>query len=258
MNCQELKKALKETENRPLSSEIIELFYEALESGMVSVAQKQDGYFTINNWVQEFLVQILAQSSSQVQPGFIHSFDKIPLRVASQNKKYRQVPGAIVRRGTYIGEKAVLMPSFVNIGAHVGEGTMIDTWATVGSCAYIGKHCHISGGTGIGGVLEPVGSQPVIIEDHVFIGARSEIAEGVHIGYRSVLASGVFLTKSTKIYNKMTGEIFTGKIPPNSVVVPGSLKLDDKSSVNAAIIIKMRDKKTDSKVSLNEALRHTL
>ena len=259
MNCEQLQQALNKKSQGPLCQETLELFYEALESGLTSVArQQEDKSFVVHNWVQEFIVQILSQSASQTQPGYPHSFDKIPLRVACKEQLYRQVPGAVVRRGTYIGPRCVIMPSFINIGSHVGEGSMIDTWATVGSCAYIGKHCHISGGTGIGGVLEPIGTIPVIIEDHVFIGARSEIAEGVHVGHHSVIASGVFLTKSTKIYNKMTGEIFTGKIPPYSVVVPGTLKIDEKASVSAAIIVKMRDKKTDSKISLNEALRETL
>jgi 2,3,4,5-tetrahydropyridine-2-carboxylate N-succinyltransferase len=147
------------------------------------------------------------------------------------------------------------MPSFVNIGAWVGEGTMIDTWSTVGSCAHIGQHCHISGGVGIGGVLEPIGARPVVIEDHVFIGARSEIAEGVRVGHHSVLASGVFLTASTKIYDRMTQQITYGFIPPYSVVVPGQLSIDHQASLSCVVIVKKRDEKTSAKVALNDELR---
>lgn len=219
---------------------------------------KVEDRFHVNAWTQEAIVSVLKSKACDIVEGYPYSFDKIPLQKASSRRAYRQLPGAIVRRGAFIDQNAVIMPSFINIGAHVGKKTMIDTWATVGSCAYIGNYCHISGGVGIGGVLEPAGSKPVVIEDHCFIGGRSEISEGVHIGHHSVLGSGVFLTASTKIYNRMTGQITQQYIPPYSVVVPGTLKIDEKASISAAIIVKMRDKNTDTKVSLNEALRATL
>ena len=165
------------------------------------------------------------------------------------------MPGAIVRRSAHIAKGVVLMPSFVNVGAHVGEATMIDTWATVGSCAQIGKHCHISGGTGIGGVLEPLQAGPVIIEDNCFIGARSEVAEGVIVGEGSVLAMGVFLGASTKIIDRATGEVHYGKVPPYSVLVPGSLPAGNGPSLYCAVIVKRVDEKTRSKTSINELLR---
>lgn len=240
------------------ADEFIECFFSALELGSLSVARKSHEKFIITPWIQQAIVSILKTLPCDVIESFAESFDKIPLQKASDKKSYRQLPGAIVRRGSHIGDNCVIMPSFVNIGAFIGSGTMIDTWATVGSCAYVGDNCHISGGVGLGGVLEPAGTRPVIIENDCFIGGRSEISEGVHIGHHSVLASGVFLTASTKIYNRMTGQITTQYIPPYSVVVPGTLKVDDKASLSAAIIVKMRDRKTDKKVSLNEALRATL
>ncbi len=166
------------------------------------------------------------------------------------------MPGAIVRRSAFIGKGAVLMPSFVNLGAHVGEGTMVDTWATVGSCAQIGKHCHISGGAGIGGVLEPLQAGPVIIEDNCFIGARSEVVEGVVVGEGSVISMGVFIGQSTKIVDRATGEIVYGRVPPYSVVVPGNLPGGPNSpSLYCAVIIKRVDERTRSKTSINELLR---
>jgi 2,3,4,5-tetrahydropyridine-2-carboxylate N-succinyltransferase len=166
------------------------------------------------------------------------------------------VPGAIVRRGAHIGKDVVLMPSFVNIGAYVGAGTMIDTWATVGSCAQVGKHCHLSGGAGIGGVLEPLQAVPTIIEDHCFIGARSEVVEGVVVGHHSVIGMGVFLGQSTRIYNRMTGEVSYGVVPPGSVVVSGQLPAKDGShSLYCAVIVKHVDAKTRSKTSVNDLLR---
>jgi 2,3,4,5-tetrahydropyridine-2-carboxylate N-succinyltransferase len=168
----------------------------------------------------------------------------------------RVVPGAIVRRGAHIGKDVVLMPSFVNIGAHVGAGTMVDTWATVGSCAQIGKHCHLSGGAGIGGVLEPLQASPTIIEDHCFIGARSEVVEGFVVGHHSVIGMGVFLGQSTRVYNRMTGEITYGSVPPYSVVVSGQLPAKDGShSLYCAVIVKQVDAKTRAKTSINDLLR---
>ena len=189
-------------------------------------------------------------------------WDKVPLRFEgfgeTQFRKLgvRVVPGTVVRRGTYLGKDVVLMPSFVNIGAHVGAGTMVDTWATVGSCAQVGKHCHISGGAGIGGVLEPLQASPTIIEDHCFIGARSEVVEGVVVGHHSVIGMGVFIGQSTRIYNRATQEISYGYVPPGSVVVSGSLpSADGTHSLYCAVIVKQVDAKTRSKTSINELLR---
>jgi len=166
------------------------------------------------------------------------------------------VPGAVVRRGTFIGKDVVLMPSFLNIGAHVGSGTMVDTWATVGSCAQIGRHCHLSGGAGIGGVLEPLQASPTIIEDHCFIGARSEVVEGVVVGHHSVIGMGVFLGQSTRIYDRATGEITYGRVPSGSVVVSGQLPAKDGShSLYCAVIVKKVDAKTRAKTSINDLLR---
>jgi 2,3,4,5-tetrahydropyridine-2-carboxylate N-succinyltransferase len=189
-------------------------------------------------------------------------WDKVPARFEGYGENdfrklgARVVPGAIARRGSFIGKDVVLMPSFVNIGAHVGEGTMVDTWATVGSCAQVGKHCHLSGGAGIGGVLEPLQASPTIIEDHCFIGARSEVVEGFVVGHHSVIGMGVFLGQSTRVYNRMTGEISYGSVPPYSVVVSGQLPSKDGShSLYCAVIVKQVDAKTRSKTSINELLR---
>ncbi|NCY26779.1 MAG: 2,3,4,5-tetrahydropyridine-2,6-dicarboxylate N-succinyltransferase, partial [Alphaproteobacteria bacterium] len=170
---------------------------------------------------------------------------------------FRAVPGCVVRRSAFIAKDVVLMPSFVNVGAYVGEGSMVDTWATIGSCAQIGKHCHISGGVGIGGVLEPLQAGPVIIEDNCFIGARSEVAEGVVVGEGAVLSMGVFLGASTKIVDRETGEVFMGRVPPYSVVVPGSLpgKTPESPSLYCAVIVKRVDEKTRSKTGINDLLR---
>lgn len=235
-----------------------EEFLLALEKNLIAAVLKTEGGYTIESRVQQAITTLLKLSPCQVIQGFPYSFDKIDLQKASVHQAYRQLPGAIVRRGAFIDEQAILMPSFINIGAQIGKRTMIDTWSTIGSCAYIGQDCHISGGVGIGGVLEPAGSKPVIIEDHCFIGARSEIAEGVEIGHHSVLATGVFLTASTKIYNKMTKKISYGKIPPYSVVIPGTLKVDESASINAAIIVKYRDQGTSAKVALNNCLRENI
>jgi 2,3,4,5-tetrahydropyridine-2-carboxylate N-succinyltransferase len=189
-------------------------------------------------------------------------WDKVPLRFEGfdaadfREVGARVVPGAVVRRGAHIGKDVVLMPSFVNIGAHVGAGTMVDTWATVGSCAQVGARCHLSGGAGIGGVLEPLQASPTIIEDDCFIGARSEVVEGVVVERGSVIGMGVFIGQSTRIYNRMTGEISYGRVPAGSVVVSGQLpSADGKYSLYAAVIVKQVDAKTRSKTSINELLR---
>ena len=227
------------------------------------VAEKIDGEWVTNQWIKKAVLL-----SFRIQDNFVTEapggafYDKVPLKfdgyTADRFAKegLRVVPGAVVRRGSYIEPNAVLMPSFVNIGARVGSGTMVDTWATVGSCAQVGKHVHLSGGAGIGGVLEPVQAGPTIIEDNCFIGARSEIVEGVIVGEGSVISMGVFIGKSTKIYDRTTGEIMYGKVPPYSVVVSGNLpSKDGKYSLYAAIIVKHVDERTRSKIGLNELLR---
>ncbi|MCF5928666.1 2,3,4,5-tetrahydropyridine-2,6-dicarboxylate N-succinyltransferase, partial [Xanthomonas perforans] len=221
------------------------------------------GGWTVNEWLKKavllyFRVNEMAVIEAQPAP----FWDKVESRFAGFHEAefrkagVRVVPGAVARRGSYFGKDVVLMPSFTNIGAYVGEGTMVDTWATVGSCAQIGKHCHLSGGAGIGGVLEPLQASPTIIEDHCFIGARSEVVEGVVIGHHSVIGMGVFIGQSTRIYNRATGEISYGYVPPYSVVVSGQLPSKDGShSLYCAVIVKQVDAKTRSKTSVNELLR---
>lgn len=234
-----------------------------LDDGSLRVAEKIDGEWVTNQWIKKAVLL-----SFRIQDNFVTEapggafYDKVPLKFDGYTaerfakERLRVVPGAVVRRGSYIEPNAVLMPSFVNIGARVGSETMVDTWATVGSCAQVGKHVHLSGGAGIGGVLEPVQAGPTIIEDNCFIGARSEIVEGVIVGEGSVISMGVFIGKSTKIYDRTTGEIMYGKVPPYSVVVSGNLpSKDGKYSLYAAIIVKHVDERTRSKIGLNELLR---
>lgn len=235
-----------------------------LEAGTLRVAEPDgQGGWQVNEWLKKavllyFRTNDMAVIDAQPAP----FWDKVEARFAGYDSArfkaagVRVVPGAAVRRGTYFGRDVVLMPSFVNIGAYVGEGTMVDTWATVGSCAQIGKHVHLSGGAGIGGVLEPLQASPTIIEDHCFIGARSEVVEGVVVGHHSVIGMGVFLGQSTRIYNRATGEISYGYVPPGSVVVSGQLPAADGShSLYCAVIVKQVDEKTRSKTSVNELLR---
>jgi 2,3,4,5-tetrahydropyridine-2-carboxylate N-succinyltransferase len=242
----------------------VEQAIEGLESGAFRVAEPDgQGGWKVNEWLKKavllyFRVNDMAVIDAQPAP----FWDKIPARFEGYGEAefrkagVRVVPGAVARRGTHFGKDVVLMPSFVNIGAHVGEGTMVDTWATVGSCAQIGKHCHLSGGAGIGGVLEPLQASPTIIEDHCFIGARSEVVEGVVVGHHSVIGMGVFLGQSTRIYNRATGQVNYGYVPPGSVVVSGSLpSADGKYSLYCAVIVKQVDEKTRSKTSVNELLR---
>ena len=237
-----------------------------LDKGKVRVAEKIKNKWILNQWVKKAVLlsfEVTDQKLIPCGPGNTNWWDKVPSKFDGWKKKdfskygFRVVPNAVVRKGTFIDRGAVLMPSFINIGAYVGSSTMIDTWATVGSCAQIGKNCHISGGAGIGGVLEPLQSTPVIIEDNCFIGARSEVAEGVIVEEGSVLSMGVYLGASTKIVDRKTGKIFYGKVPKYSVVVPGSLD-DKKSKVNlyCAVIVKTVDEKTRSKTSINELLRN--
>ncbi len=242
----------------------VEQAMQGLESGELRVAQPDgNGGWQVNEWLKKavllyFRTNDMAVVDAQPAP----FWDKVEARFAGYDEaKFRAagvrvVPGAAIRRGTYFGRDVVLMPSFVNIGAYVGEGTMVDTWATVGSCAQIGKHVHLSGGAGIGGVLEPLQASPTIIEDHCFVGARSEVVEGVVVGHHSVIGMGVFLGQSTRIYNRATGEISYGYVPPGSVVVSGSLPAQDGShSLYCAVIVKQVDEKTRSKTSVNDLLR---
>ena len=241
----------------------VEAAMQGLESGELRVAEPAADGWRVNEWLKKavllyFRVNDMAVVDAQPAP----YWDKVEARFAGFDAErfkamgVRVVPGAVARRGTYFGRDVVLMPSFVNIGAHVGEGTMVDTWATVGSCAQIGRHVHLSGGAGIGGVLEPLQASPTIIEDHCFIGARSEVVEGVVVGHHSVIGMGVFIGQSTRIYNRATGEVSYGYVPPGSVVVSGSLPAKDGShSLYCAVIVKQVDEKTRSKTSVNDLLR---
>ncbi len=237
-----------------------------LDSGAARVAEPVDGQWLVNQWLKKAVLlsfRLNPMTAISGGPGGAPWWDKVPSKFEGWDASafdaagFRAVPGAIVRRGAFIGKGAVLMPSFVNIGAHVGAGTMIDTWATVGSCAQIGSNVHISGGTGIGGVLEPLQAGPVIIEDDCFIGARSEVAEGVVVERGAVLSMGVFLGASTKIVDRETGETFVGRVPSYAVVVPGSLppKRPGGPSLSCAVIVKRVDAQTRSKTGINELLR---
>lgn len=233
-----------------------------LDKGELRVAEKIEGSWQTHSWIKKAILLNFAVQDMKVMDQPAMSFDKIPLKFENYSEAdfkdggFRVVPGALVRHSAYIAPKVVLMPSYVNVGAYIDEGTLIDTWATVGSCAQIGKNCHISGGVGIGGVLEPVQANPVIIEDNVFIGARSEIAEGVIVEEGAVLSMGVYVGASTRVYNRETGETITGRIPPYSVVVPGTLPSSDgKTNTYAAIIVKQVDARTREKTGINELLR---
>jgi len=244
----------------------VEAAISLLDSGEARVATKEaNGLWTVHQWLKKSVLlsfRLNANGAISGTPGGGNWWDKVPSKFEGWGAKefkevgFRAVPPCAVRRGAYIAKNAVLMPSYVNIGAHVGEGTMIDTWASVGSCAQVGKNCHISAGTGIGGVLEPLQANPTIIEDNCFIGARSEVVEGVIVGEGSVLAMGVFITQSTKIVNRQTGEIIYGKVPPYSVIVPGTLP-DPKggASLACAVIVKTVDARTREKTAVNELLR---
>jgi len=234
-----------------------------LDTGKFRVAEPLDGRWAVNQWLkQAVLLSFRINDNRVVDAGFTRFFDKVPSKFAQYDAEefrrggMRVVPDAVVRRGAYIAPDVVLMPSFVNIGAYVDQGTMIDTWATVGSCAQIGKHVHLSGGAGIGGVLEPLQAAPTIIEDNCFIGARSEVVEGVIVERGSVLGMGVYIGQSTRIYDRETGEIHYGRVPAGSVVVAGNLpSKDGKYSLYCAVIVKKVDEKTRAKTSLNELLR---
>ena len=245
------------------AKEAVEQIINLLDSGEIRVAEKNNKDWIVNEWIKRaILLSFKLNISKAIEHSPFNYYDKVQLKFSNWQEQdfikneIRIVPGAIVRKSAYIGKNTILMPSFVNIGAYIDDSTLVDTWATVGSCAQIGKNCHISGGVGIGGVLEPIQASPVIIEDNCFIGARSEVTEGVIIGEGSVLSMGVYLSQSTKIYNRITKEITYGSIPPYSVVIPGSLPSSDNShSLYAAIIVKQVDSKTRSKTSINELLR---
>jgi 2,3,4,5-tetrahydropyridine-2-carboxylate N-succinyltransferase len=240
-----------------------------IDAGELRVAEKINGAWVVNQWVkQAILLSFRLNDNSLIEgpktpAGAACWFDKVPLKFTGWGEPefraagFRAVPGSWVRRGSFVDKNVILMPSFVNIGAYVGAGSMVDTWVTIGSCAQIGANCHISGGVGIGGVLEPLQANPVIIEDNCFIGARSEIAEGVIVETGAVISMGVFIGASTKIVDRATGEVFYGRVPSYSVVVPGTLpgKTPSDPHLAAAIIVKRVDEKTRSKTSINELLR---
>jgi 2,3,4,5-tetrahydropyridine-2-carboxylate N-succinyltransferase len=234
-----------------------------LDDGSLRVAQKEAGGWTVNQWIKKaVLLSFRLENNVPIASGDVQFYDKVPTKFANYSADdfakggFRVVPPAVARRGSFIAKNVVLMPSYVNIGAYVDEGTMVDTWATVGSCAQIGKNVHLSGGVGIGGVLEPMQANPTIIEDNCFIGARSEIVEGVIVEENSVISMGVYIGQSTKIYNRETGEVSYGRIPAGSVVVSGSLpSADGKYSLYCAVIVKQVDAKTRAKTGINELLR---
>lgn len=260
---EEKDKNYSEAENKQIQEYLSEIIL-LLDKGLIRVTNKNNQQWITNQWVKKAILLSFKFCGNKLYNSYDQSqwFDKVESKFSNWkevefiNSAIRAVPGSYVRKGSFIGKNCVLMPSFVNIGAYIDEGTLVDTWATIGSCAQIGKNCHISGGVGIGGVLEPLQANPVIIENHCFIGARSEIAEGVIIGEGSVISMGVFLGQSTRIYDRETKQVFYGEIPPYSVVVPGTLP-SNKDGVNlyAAIIVKKVDKKTREKTSINSLLR---
>ncbi|MFD2368277.1 2,3,4,5-tetrahydropyridine-2,6-dicarboxylate N-succinyltransferase [Pseudoduganella sp. GCM10020061] len=235
-----------------------------LDNGTLRVAEKTGADWVVNQWIKKAVLLSFRLENNSVMPcdGTMQFYDKVPTKFASYTADdfakggFRVVPPAVARRGSFIGKNVVLMPSYVNIGAYVDEGAMVDTWATVGSCAQIGKNVHLSGGVGIGGVLEPMQANPTIIEDNCFIGARSEIVEGVIVEENSVISMGVYIGQSTKIYNRETGEVTYGRVPAGSVVVSGSLpSADGKYSLYCAVIVKRVDAQTRAKTGINELLR---
>ncbi|MBX9963028.1 MAG: 2,3,4,5-tetrahydropyridine-2,6-dicarboxylate N-succinyltransferase [Burkholderiales bacterium] len=269
----DLKKTIEEAwENRaainpasapaPLKQAVAEVVA-GLDAGKLRVAEKQGDDWVTHQWIKKaVLLSFRLADNAVIRDGYTNYFDKVAPKFADYGDGdfraggFRVVPNAVVRKGSYIAKNVVLMPSFVNIGAYVDESTMVDTWATVGSCAQIGKNVHLSGGVGIGGVLEPIQANPTIIEDDCFIGARSEVVEGVIVGAGSVISMGVYIGQSTKIYNRATGEVSYGRIPPGSVVVSGNLpSADGKVSLYCAVIVKQVDAKTRAKTSINELLR---
>ena len=246
-------------------SEAVEATIASLNTGDLRVAEKINSEWVVNQWIKKaILVSFKLRENKITETGYTKFYDILTSKFKNIDESYlkenniRVVPQAIAREGTYVGKNVVLMPSFMNIGAYVDDGTMVDTWATVGSCAQIGKNVHLSGGVGIGGVLEPLQANPTIIEDNCFIGARSEIVEGVIVKKNSVISMGVYIGQSTKIYDRETGKVTYGTIPEGSVVVSGSLpSKDQKYSLYCAVIVKKVDEKTRSKVGINELLRES-
>ena len=274
MNTDKLEKIInenfekKEKVNPKSDKKIIKAINETIDlvdQGKIRVANKVGGNWVVNQWIKKAILLSFRVNKMTMSKGpYTTWYDKVPGKTVKWKEKdwkkagYRHVPNGVVRRGSFIAKNAVLMPSFVNLGAYVDEGTMIDTWASVGSCAQVGKNCHISGGAGIGGVLEPLQAGPVIIEDNCFVGARSEVAEGVLVEEGAVISMGVYIGASTKIIDRATGEITYGKVPAYSVVVPGSLpnkSNPDRPSLYCAVIVKKVDSKTRSKTSINDLLR---
>ncbi|HUI61299.1 MAG TPA: 2,3,4,5-tetrahydropyridine-2,6-dicarboxylate N-succinyltransferase [Steroidobacteraceae bacterium] len=244
-------------------SAAVDAAIQLLDSGQARVAERRDGGWAVNEWLKKaVLLYFRSHDNVVMDAGFTRFYDKVPLKYAQASEAdllaggARVVPHAVVRKGAYIAPNVVLMPSYVNIGAYVGSGTMVDTWATVGSCAQIGSNVHLSGGVGIGGVLEPLQASPTIIEDDCFIGARSEVVEGVIVEAGSVISMGVFIGQSTRIYDRTTGQMLQGRVPAGSVVVPGTLPSSDgKYGLYCAVIVKRVDAQTRAKTSINELLR---
>jgi 2,3,4,5-tetrahydropyridine-2-carboxylate N-succinyltransferase len=257
--CADIKPGFVPADLGAALSEILD----GLNQGRLRVAEKIDGTWVTHQWLKKaVLLYFRAYDNRVIDGGETRYFDKVPMRFAGYTEEqfrqggFRVVPPAVARTGSYIAKNVIMMPSYVNIGAYVDEGTMVDTWATVGSCAQVGKNVHLSGGVGLGGVLEPLQANPTIIEDHCFIGARSEVVEGVIVEAHSVLAMGVYISQSTKIYDRATGEVIYGRVPSGSVVVPGSLPSSDgKYSLACAVIVKRVDAQTRAKTSINELLR---
>ncbi len=255
---QDILTAWKEGDDSPAARDAVARALELLDQGSIRVAQKQGAEWTVNEWVKmAVLLYFRFNDNGTIAAGDLSWYDKVPVKGNWRTAGVRAVPPAVARFGSFVEQGAVLMPCYVNIGARVGSGTMIDTWATVGSCAQIGRNCHISGGVGIGGVLEPVQASPVIVEDNVFVGARSEIAEGVVVEEGAVLAMGCFVGASTRIFDCRTGsQRDPGRIPPRAVCVPGALPSPDGTHSTYAIVIKKyRDEKTDARTALNSILR---
>lgn len=259
----EQRQSLSPTTAHPAILVAVEKVLEGLDKGQYRVAEKIGANWVVNQWIKKAVLLSFKLFPNQlIDAGFCQFYDKVALKYQNYNETQfhetgvRVVPHAIVRRGAFVGKNTVLMPSYVNLGAYIDEGVMVDTWATVGSCAQIGKNVHLSGGVGIGGVLEPLQANPTIIEDNCFIGARSEVVEGVIVERNSVISMGVYLGQSTKIYNRLTGEVSYGRIPEGSVVVAGNLPSEDGThSLYCAVIVKQVDEKTRAKVSINELLR---
>lgn len=260
-----VNKAWEERTKKTFSLEVVqsvEFILDGLNDGQFRVAEKINGAWITHQWIKKAVLLSFRIRENELSSNDVFSyFDKVPVKTTDWTEEdfksvgARFVPGCIVRNAAYIAKDVVLMPSFVNIGAYVDEGTMVDTWSTIGACAQIGKNCHISGGVGIGGVLEPMQANPVIIEDNCFIGARSEIAEGVIVEEGAVISMGVFIGASTKIIDRSTGEIFKGRVPSYSVVVPGSMPTSGGVNLSCAVIVKRVDEQTRSKTAINELLR---